>query len=605
MPLLLRLERNIFRASTFTRAFSWTTNTPFKFSGIPIISRFSHIPIRDLPTPRLGREDLVNMANYFKSLNPTPSFPDYTGPYKVGTIDVEIPVSELKSPSPQPASAEGLDTVLFRIWYPCVDDHAKKHERITWLPNPQREHIAAYSRFLGGGKTASTILSFFPRIMHYVSPPARKNAKLHPSPQPDSRWPLMIFSHGLGGNRNTYSHVAGSIASHGMVVITPEHRDGSAPVSYSRKPGSMRDKDSKTVEYKKVPHAATPEVHEIRTAQLETRLWELGLIHDALIRIEAGTPPTNSNTSSVSLLPIFASKLAISKPGSIAFAGHSFGAATVSQFIKSIFYSPYTDAPADFMPLYNPAPTSEIKKQITPQTPLALLDIWLLPLRAPSSRYLWNLPLPSYAPSGPGGGGLLAIESQAFWKWRVHLKLTKRFLGPDPDCTGTGKTCDRDGRTLAHMYYAEKSAHLSQSDFGILFPWVTRKMMGVEEPERVLRLNVRAVLQLLRDSGVPVAETSRVDMELEVAGEPTDSTAAAPAAQDRDIFSTDGAIRGWHWLDLDVSDMEDVKAEDEEKTEEHGQGEGAMGGGEGQPTEAVVENEVMAGERKERGDEKL
>lgn len=569
--------------------------------------------IKDIPTARIGREDLTKMAHYLKSLNPTPSFPEYTGPYKVGTIDVEIPISELKSPSPQPASAKGLETVLFRIWYPCVDDHSKKHERITWLPNPQREHIAAYSRFLGGGKTASTILSYFPRIMHYVSPPARKNAKLHPSPQPDSKWPLMIFSHGLGGNRNTYSHIAGSVASHGVIVITPEHRDGSAPISYSRTPGSMREKDSKTIDYKKVPHAATPEVHEIRTAQLETRLWELGLIHDALMRIEAGHPPPNSNTSSTSLLPWFTSKLAISKPGSIAFAGHSFGAATVSQFVKSVFYSPYTDAPADFVPLYTPDPKSEIKKQITPNTPLSLLDIWLLPLRAPSSRWLWNQPLPAYAPGGPGGGGVVAIESQAFWKWRVHLKLTKRFLSPDPGCTGSARVCDKDSRTPAHLYYATSSAHLSQSDFGILFPWATRKMMGCEEPERVLRLNTRAMLQLLRDAGIPVAPTSRVDMELEVGGDSTAPATGTSVAQDRDIFSTSGAIRGWNWLDLDVSDMEDVKAEDEEKTEEHGQGQGAMGGGADEdvgkePADAVLRGETMQPDDRrveERGGEKL
>lgn len=93
-------------------------------------------------------------------LNPTPQFPDYTGPYKVGTIDVEIPISELESPSTfVPDSAENLKTVLFRIWYPCVDEQGKKHEKITWLPQPQREHISAYSRFLGAGRTAANIIS--------------------------------------------------------------------------------------------------------------------------------------------------------------------------------------------------------------------------------------------------------------------------------------------------------------------------------------------------------------------------------------------------------------------------------------------------------------
>lgn len=405
----------------------------------------------------------------------------------------------------------------------------------------------------------------------------------------------MIFSHGLGGNRNTYSHIVGSIASHGVVVITPEHRDGSAPISYVRNPKSLRKHDNITIDYQRAPHAATQEVHDIRTSQLKTRMWELGLIYDALIRTEVGKTPTNLNTSSKSLLPMFNGKLGLHKPGEVSFAGHSFGAATVSQFLKSVFYSPYDGAPADFDPLLVLKPDSEIKKQITPNTPLALLDIWLLPLRASSSRWLWNKPLPCYAPEGPGGQGVLAIESQAFWKWRVHLKVTKRFLSPDPGCIGSERICKDDKRPPPHFYYPTASQHLSQSDFGILFPWATKKFMGCEEPERVLRLNTRAVLQLMRERGIPVAPTSAEDMELSVDGKPTDSS-SGKATEDKDIFSTTGAIRSWNYLTLDVSDMTDVKAEDEEQQEDRGQGQSAMGGGEDiakDPSEAVMQGETM------------
>ncbi len=444
--------------------------------------------------------------------------------------------------------------------------------------------------------------------MHYISPPARKNAPLLSSPNTGSKWPLMIFSHGLGGNRNTYSHIVGSVASHGVVVITPEHRDGSAPISYVRNPDSLRKCDSQTVDYKRAPHTPTPETHEIRTKQLTTRMWEVGLIYDALLRTEAGRTPKNINTSSTTLLPQFGGKLDMSRPGSVSFGGHSFGAATVAQFIKSVFYSPYSDAPADFVPLYTPDANSEVKKQITPQTPLLLLDIWLLPLRSPSSRWLWDKPLPAYAEGGPGGPSILAIESQAFFKWRVHLKLTKRFLSPDPGCTGTANICKKDSRPPAHMYYPTASAHLSQSDFGILFPWATKRFMGCEEPERVLRLNTRAVLQLMRDSGIKVAPTSATDMELQVEGEPIHqgshhaSNSSTAPTEDTDIFSTSGKIRGWNWLDLDVSDMSDVKAEDEETTEDRGQGQTAMGGGEGMDAEPM--GKVMRGETMQPDDRK-
>lgn len=96
------------------------------------------------------------MASYLGRLNPIPSFPAYIGPHLVGTIDVELPVSELDSPSPAPD--DSLDTVQYRIFYPC-DDDSKTTKPITWLPQPQRAHVAAYTRFLGTGDKLAEVLS--------------------------------------------------------------------------------------------------------------------------------------------------------------------------------------------------------------------------------------------------------------------------------------------------------------------------------------------------------------------------------------------------------------------------------------------------------------
>lgn len=97
------------------------------------------------------------MSSFISGLSPVPSFPEYTGPYKVGTVDVEIPVSKLEPPSPTPDGAGEIPTVLFRIFYPAVPESRGK--RISWLPNPQRLHIAAYAQFLGAGNTLASILS--------------------------------------------------------------------------------------------------------------------------------------------------------------------------------------------------------------------------------------------------------------------------------------------------------------------------------------------------------------------------------------------------------------------------------------------------------------
>lgn len=38
--------------------------------------------------------------------------------------------------------------------------------------------------------------------------------------------PVLVFSHGMGGNRLIYSHLLTSLASHGVFVVAVEHTDG-------------------------------------------------------------------------------------------------------------------------------------------------------------------------------------------------------------------------------------------------------------------------------------------------------------------------------------------------------------------------------------------
>jgi len=96
------------------------------------------------------------MTAYFSRLSPVPGFPSYTGPYKVGTIDVELPVSKIESPSPAPV--DDVPTIQYRIFYPCEPD--AKGKAINWLPTPQRGYVSAYTRFLGAGSWLAEIISW-------------------------------------------------------------------------------------------------------------------------------------------------------------------------------------------------------------------------------------------------------------------------------------------------------------------------------------------------------------------------------------------------------------------------------------------------------------
>src|SRR4051794_15488185 len=73
---------------------------------------------------------------------------------------------------------------------------------------------------------------YVPQLLYHIKIPAYGDAPLLNAPTTSRRWPVVIFSHGLGGSRTAYSHIVGSIASYGAVVIAPEHRDGSGPVSF-------------------------------------------------------------------------------------------------------------------------------------------------------------------------------------------------------------------------------------------------------------------------------------------------------------------------------------------------------------------------------------
>jgi platelet-activating factor acetylhydrolase len=410
----------------------------------------------------------------------------------------------------------------------------------------------------------------------------------------------LVFSHGLGGSRNAYSHLLGLLASYGVVAIAPEHRDGSAPTSFVKDHNSSK---LVPIDYRSIPHHQTKEVEEARDEQLKIRLWELGMIHEALLKIDRGerlpniaSDATAVGTEDKELLHKFAASLDIHRPGSISWAGHSFGAATVVQFVKSVFYRPSKHTGDQYRPLYIPGQDSSIVQQITPSTTISLLDLWTLPLRSTFTRWLWDKPLPCYSPDGPGGSVVLAILSETFFKWRGNLIQTKRAVSANP----SGDRRNQLSKTPPYIFYPVKTAHLSQSDFGVLFPWTTKAIFKAEEPERTLKLNVLAIVELMRQNGSEVARASpddKVAVQRPLQG-PTNGhsigsiftkvngqgrsvplSTQVKSADEVSILATDGSIRGW--IPVDV----------EEETKP-GEGENEKTSVEADPNEAVRETEV-------------
>jgi platelet-activating factor acetylhydrolase len=364
----------------------------------------------------------------------------------------------------------------------------------------------------------------------------------------------MVFSHGLGGSRNAYSQILGTLASHGIIVIAPDHRDSSAPISYIR----ATDKTpARTVRYKRMPHTPTPEVYAGRDKMLQIRLWEMGLIHDAILRIEDGHYPENLDPNSSSpkkkdrnnVLKMFVGKLDVHRPGAIVWGGHSFGAATTVQLVKSTYWQTSATEKTPATPLYDPSPSSRLAKQITPSSPVILLDMWCLPFLSPATQALYEAPMPCYAPSGPGGVSLLSISSETFFKWNGNMNETKRVISPP---RGTQKRGPKS-------FYPRASAHLSQSDFGVLFPWLTQRFLKTDKPEGYIKLNARAILQVLRESGYELAASKSTYLQDGEAQPDATSAKAQKKGVDWQILDRNHSIPGWNVIALDLGPPNSTK----------------------------------------------
>ncbi|KAK6344929.1 hypothetical protein TWF718_006879 [Orbilia javanica] len=660
------------------------------------------------------------MASLLSRLSPVPYFPSYKGPYEVGTIDLELPVSQFvdEGLSPPCPSHSDIPTIQFRVFYPAaLKDTATGVQGANWVPSPRKEYVAAYCRFAGANEFLANVLSYIPRHLYYIQIPAYPN---HNILKPPSRFPVVIFSHGLCGTRNTYSYITASLAAYGCVVFCPEHRDGSAPATFIREPkrksglvellkntenespklevdgvpqtpsssesdceeGSTGDnpedeqrkkkadgsneskaeknKKGKTYTYKRngvtcrridyisQAHEISPATVAIRHRQLEVRLWELGALYAVVQELNKGWREENidgdihltgaKRASDVSrLLKMFEGKLDVTSPGSITWAGHSFGAATTTQFVKSCWYAPLFKQNGDLKePLY--VPSENLLQHFHPDGTIGetskapstvLLDMWCLALLGDRTRVMWKLPIP---------GPTIGIFSQQFFKWKENLRgfrhvmnrkggtfesqwfkevqeeddqaptigiptnndaikdeasprvhklrrtssldvtpqLPTGFRQGDEEKINEGESSEttvseqeEDAEALSlrrtqsrksqlsipgqpdrRFYYVAQSAHMSQSDFGILFPTSTKYLLGVEDSETVLDLNVRAITEFLRESGNDIAGYG---------GEERDS----------EIFG-DGVVKGWELVDLELGDEGLKKVEESKKVEELG-----------------------------------
>ncbi|RKP22984.1 platelet-activating factor acetylhydrolase, isoform II-domain-containing protein, partial [Syncephalis pseudoplumigaleata] len=152
------------------------------------------------------------------------------------------------------------EPLLVRLYYPA-EPRGTEHQA-TWLPPPAE--FARLPRLVSIPLVvAITLFTKIPASMD--APVATRRPETASAAHETGRFPVVVFSHGLGGCRTTYSGFCGELASHGFVVCAIEHRDGTASVT-------SVERGKRTLPYRR-PRKDEDE-YRMRRGQLHHRLGE-------------------------------------------------------------------------------------------------------------------------------------------------------------------------------------------------------------------------------------------------------------------------------------------------------------------------------------------
>ncbi|XP_016068347.1 PREDICTED: platelet-activating factor acetylhydrolase [Miniopterus natalensis] len=246
------------------------------------------------PSARVNKIQALMAAAVFGQT----TIPKGSGPYSVGCTDL---MSKYTNKS-----------TFLRLYYPSQDND---HPDTIWIPN--KEYFFGLSKFLGTHWIMGNILSL---LFGSMTTPASWNAPV----KTDEKYPLIVFSHGLGAFRTIYSAIGNDLASHGFIVATVEHRDGSASATYYFNDQSAAETGNKSWLYLKTPPQGEKEAASLRNAQVRQRAKECSQALDVMLSRKPATNVLDLDFDMKQLQDsIDRAKIAI--------IGHSFGGATVIQ----------------------------------------------------------------------------------------------------------------------------------------------------------------------------------------------------------------------------------------------------------------------------------
>lgn len=225
-----------------------------------------------------------------------PSFSsDLLGEYQVGVIQERIPGS-----------------IASQIFYPTASTRQQKND----FPYFRPEAVSALADFYNPkaqDSSDSKLLEFLSSRKH----PCMVNAPPLFENESDG-FPLVLFSHGLGGCMEMYTQLCQQIASTGMVVVALEHEDGSGCFAQTR--------NGRQIPYKRPDNSpySREKVINFRRPFLQKRVQEtLDVIDFFLGYVDSSRKGVQN--------PIFAKVIqSVDQLKGVALLGHSFGGASMA-----------------------------------------------------------------------------------------------------------------------------------------------------------------------------------------------------------------------------------------------------------------------------------
>ncbi|KAI0959683.1 hypothetical protein AcW1_004440 [Taiwanofungus camphoratus] len=467
---------------------------------------------------------------------------DIPGPFPVGAVTFAAPLhapqtigsallkSSTKSDHHVPALL--LEEVAFTAYYPADIRHknsdstpkrSKLRKAMEWIPRPVRTTLRGYAHFAKMPYwLISLFLGFFARRLKIpVYPNVPLLDPVTPLDELDAKWPLVIFSHGLGGTRTNYSQICSHLASQGKVVLAIEHRDGTAPSVISHFPqANVEGTQEKTPEVVFYLHpedvtwrdGSKPAPFALRSEQLLFRRLEIYLAYRCFSDIVDANSPAESEVEPLGRVHIVDGPLKSAMAEDHAFwnswtssgaprvectmgvslVGHSFGGATV----LSILSNPPPFLPAGDM---SDQTASLARLAALPVTHVLALDPWLEPLPSPGPAPHAEATRDARAPK------ILVVNSEEFTLWKDHFTRVEDVVrrwrhgtggvadsggesgwgsdssgaagedhDQDRDCScsdAPGPPTSPSPASPVKLLTLVRARHIAFSDFGVLWPW--------------------------------------------------------------------------------------------------------------------------------------